>query len=952
MRKWLPVAAGVLVAVPLGIAQVTAGAAIPLSACLEQLASADPEAAAPAADPDAAEDESADPDKASGPCALRRSPESFAELANAHNAVAQRVAADSTADYAAAARQRIRLAESTAPKVSGAAGTWRPVGRGPLHADDPDYPNTFGEGFAELAGRVSDYAYDRTHGHLYASVASGGVWQSGDLGQTWHSIGDSLPTQTVGSIAYSPAGGGTLIAVTGDNAFGGNTYGGLGVFRSTNGGHTWRRAKGPPSGAQGFKAAVDPTDPRVIYAATGAGLFRSIDDGRTFHNVNLPTGERCQGNTFKKANCFFANVVTDVAAQAPDHFGNDGGTVLAAVGWRDGRRANFNGVPEAPANGLYRSATGKPGTFKRLDVDTNGFAPQRRVGRVELGAATGPEQDHGYIYAEVQDAVLFNNGTVEGLDVPNADVFGLTPTATPTYLNGIYVSSDFGKTWTQMADDNQMLSPSSGSVLAQLTPLGFGPGIQSWYDEWIQPDPTTEVGGVPTRLVFGLEELFENRVQVPQDGPSDFKAIGPYNANGGACLLVIASSACSRARGADPSNTTTHPDQHAGIFVPDRDGGVTLLAGNDGGNYRQHVDGGAGPGTDFTHEGFGKGAQDGFHTLLPYGVAASSDGVIYAGLQDNGEIRIAPNGRQVEVYGGDGVFTQVDPHHSRIAYEEYPGAVINVTSDGGKSWRDISPFVDNASFYTPLVMDPRNPKHLLTGGRQLVETTSGPQTGASSDTDWKEVFDLGKSKRGIENQVSAFAVDGKNVYAGYCGGCDPVRDHVKFFSGLATNVGGRKPPTPGTSNGWHKAPAKGLPQRFISSVTADPRNPRVVYVTLGASDLRPYAPPKATGDSGESAGGGHVYKSTDGGRTFRDISGNLERLPALWSVVRRGQLIVATTVGVFISGGTSGGRYALLGGNLPPAPVFSMQMVPGHPRQLVAASLGRGVYRYVFRRGQ
>src|SRR5215211_5920858 len=113
MRKWLPVAAGVLVAVPLGIAQVTAGAASPLSGCLEQLASADPEAAAPAADPDAAEDESADPDKASGPCALRRSPESFAELANAHNAVAQRVAADSTADYAAAARQRIRLAEST-----------------------------------------------------------------------------------------------------------------------------------------------------------------------------------------------------------------------------------------------------------------------------------------------------------------------------------------------------------------------------------------------------------------------------------------------------------------------------------------------------------------------------------------------------------------------------------------------------------------------------------------------------------------------------------------------------------------------------------------------------------------------------------------------------------------------------------------------------------------------
>jgi hypothetical protein len=955
MRNWIPVAVAAAVAVPLALAQVPGGAADPLSACLQQLSSPEADAAqtaepdAQAAEPDAAGGEG---EEASGPCALRNAPETFGDLANAQNAVAQRISADSTADYAAAARQRTRLAQSSGTRVSGAGGTWRPVGRGPLHADNPKYPSTYGDGFAKLAGRVSDYAYDKTHRQLYAAVASGGVWRSGDLGKTWHSVGDSLPTQTVGSIAYSRAQGGTLIAVTGDNAFGGNTYGGLGVFRSTNGGRSWRRAKGPPSGAQGFKAAVDPTHPSVIYAATGAGLYRSADDGRTFRNVNLPTGKRCHGNTFAKPNCFFANVVTDVAVQAPDRFGHKGGAVLAAVGWRDGRRPNFNGVPEAPANGLYRSATGQPGTFQRLDVNTNGFAPQRRVGRVELGAATGPAQNHGYIYAEVQDAVLFNKGTAEGLDAPGANVFGLTPTATPTYLNGIYVSKDFGRTWKQMADDNQMLSPSSGSVLAQLTPLGFGPGIQAWYDMWIKPDPTKEIGGIPTRLVFGLEELFENRNPTPQNGQSDFKAIGPYNANGGACLLVLASSACSNKQDANPNNTTTHPDQHAGLFVPDAKGGVTLLAGNDGGNYRQHVHSGVGPGTDFSHLGFGKGAQDGFNTLLPYGVAASSDGVVYAGLQDNGEVRIAPNGRQDEVYGGDGVFTAVDPHHSRIAYEEYPGAVINVTSDGGKTWRDISPFIDNASFYSPLVMDPRDPKHLLSGGQQIVETTSGAATGASSDTAWKTVFDLGKSKRGVKNQVGAIGVDGKDVYAGYCGGCDPVRDHVKFFSGLATNVGGSKPPKPGTSNGWHKVPAKGLPQRFISDVTIDPKNPRVVYVTLGASDLRPYAPPGATGNDGESRGGGHIYKSTDGGRTFRDISGNIKRIPALWSVVRHGQLIVATTMGVFISNGTSGGHYALLGKNLPAAPVFSMQLVPGHPRQLVIASLGRGVYRYTFPRGQ
>jgi hypothetical protein len=942
----------VLVAMPLALVRLSGsgdrGVEGPLSACLEQLGSG-AAGAAPSAEADAAGGESTDPDQGAGACALRNAPETYADLADASNAVAQRVAADSVADYATAARERSRLAESSAQPVPGANGTWRPVGRGPLHADDPNYPSTYGDGFADLAGRVSDYAYDPRHGRLYAAVASGGVWESGDDGTSWHSIGDSLPTQTVGSVAYSPAEGGTLIAVTGDNAFGGDTYGGLGVFRSTDDGRTWQRAKGPPSGAQGFKAAVDPTNPRVVYAATGAGLFRSNNDGRSFNNVDLPTGERCQGNTLHKQNCFFANVVTDVAVQAPDHFGHKGGTVLAAVGWRDGTRKNFNGVPEAPANGLYRSTSGRQGTFKRLPVNTDGFAPQQHIGRVELGAATGPRQNHGYIYAEVQDAVLFDKGTIEGLDVPNKGAFGVKPTATPTYLNGIYVSKDFGRTWTQMADDNQMLSPTSGSVLAQLTPLGFGPGIQSWYDEWIKPDPTKQIGGVPTRLVFGLEELYENREPVPQTGQSDFKAIGPYNANGGACLLVLATPACSKAQGADPSKTTTHPDQHAGIFIPDGKGGVTLVAGNDGGNYTQHV---RGPGSDFTPQGFGKGAQAGFHTLLPYGVAAAKDGVLYAGLQDNGEVRIAPNGRQTEVFGGDGVFTQVDPNHSNIAYEELPEAGINVTSNGGRTWRSIDPLVDNASFYAPLAMDPSNPKHLLTGGRQIVETTSGGQTGSSSATDWKTVFGLGHSKWGVDNQVSAIGVRGRNVYAGYCGGCDPVRDHLKFFSGLATNVGGSKPPKPGTSDGWHKVPAHGLPQRFISNVTIDPRDPKVVYVTLGASDLRPYAPPNATGASGESAAGGHIYKSTDGGRHFHDISGNLERVPALWSVIRHGQLIVATTMGVFISRGTSGGPYALLGRGLPAAPVFSMQLVPGHPRQLMIASLGRGVYRYTFPQGQ
>ena len=883
------------------------------------------------------------------PCGVRR-PEPFEELEAASAALGQRVGVDSPADALASAElQRRHAARRGSRRVPGTRGRWVPVGKGPLHADDPKYPDTYGNGFAELAGRISDYAQDPGHDRLYAAVASGGIWESGDAGRSWRSIGDSLPTQTTGSVEYSPAAGGTLIAVTGDNAFGGNTYGGLGVYRSTNDGRRWRRSKGVPNGVQGFKAAVDPTNPRVIYAATGAGLYRSTNAGRSFNNVKLPTGA-CKGTTFRRENCFFANIVTDVVVQAPDRFDNKGGSVLAAVGWRDGPRPNFNGKPEAPANGLYVSNSGKPGSFRDINEGAAGFTPQPRVGRVELGLASGPAQNHDYVYAIVQDAKLFTSGKVGGLDVPDGDT-GLS--ATPTYLNGVYVSDDFGQSWKVMTDTQQILLPTSGSTLAQLTPLGFGPGIQSWYNEWIAPDPTRQQGGVPTRLVFGLEEIYENRLPTPQDGRSDFRVIGPYNATGGPCLLVIATPACSQASGSNPNRFTTHPDQHAGIFIPEADG-VRLLAGNDGGNYTQRT---SGPLEDFSQAGFGRGDNEGFHTLLPYGVAASRDGVVYAGLQDNGEMKILPGGRQVEVYGGDGVFTQVEPRNSKIAYEEVPEAGISVTTDGGVSWRSIDPFVDNASFYSPLVMDPRNPKHLLTGGRQIVETRVGPRTTSPGDdptddrTDWKTVFDLGKSKRGEPNQVSAIAVKRRSAYAAYCGGCDPVRDKTKFFSGLATNVNvkGGGPRKGGRRNRWHKVKAKGLPQRFISNVTIDPKRRRVVYVTLGASSLRPYAPPNSLGPSGESSRGGHIYKSTDSGRHFRDISANLKRTPALWSMVVGKQLLVATTVGVFASRGKSGGHYELLGRNLPPAPVFSLARVPGKRKQIVAASLGRGVYRYKLR---
>lgn len=855
----------------------------------------------------------------------------------------------------AALAQRARLAGSSVP---GTRGDWTPVGNTPLIANEPDYNEVNGEGLVNLAGRIQDFAYDNRPGKdiVYVATAQGGVWRSLDRGDHWTSVSDTLPNLTTGSVAWSPAGGGpgTLAVVTGDSNGGGNSFSGTGVYSSTDGGATWRHATGVPSGLLGFRMAADPTNPLEFYAATGGGLFRSVDGAKTFENVDLPTGA-CAGKPAVHP-CFFANQVTDVVVQSPDQFGHAGGKVVAVVGWRAGAHPDADGHPQAPGNGLYGSATGVKGSFVRLAANPqDGFAPQVNIGRTELGAATGLAQDHEYLYAIVQDAAKFNSGVpvTDANEVP-APVLGVN-----NVLNGIYVSADFGVTWTKMADGEVMAqnAGAEGSALAGYAQTAgmYAPGVQAWYNEWIKPDPSRSDATLhaPTRLLFGLEEVWQNEetpVPQPMIGPTSFKVIGRYFA-GHTCFFLNVQQLpyCPNYRGEPQGGTTTHPDQHGAIFLPGPGEGVTLLVGNDGGAYRQ-VDKGS---DSFTNEKWQGGINNGFHTLLPYGVAVAKDGIVYAGLQDNGHLRIETSGRQIMTFGGDGTWALTDPDDSDTAYESVPGGAMSATTDGGKTWNSIDPGITGGAFVIQFAMDPKDSAHLGVGGRDIMETTNAPSA------TWKTVFDLGtvdnpgkppsQTDMSAANRVSAIDINGDASYVGWCGICDVVTGTGTFKSGIATNVGGDQPGEAGGTAGWHMAAANGLPQRLVTSVHVDPDNPRTVYVTLGGYS-RTWVPPGANGDTAANVGTGHVYKSTDAGEHFTDISGDLPDGPAGWVTHRGNQLLVATNFGVYASTSRNGGTWGLLGAtdDLPMAPVYHIVMRPGDPNELYASSYGRGIYRYRF----
>lgn len=893
-------------------------------------------------------------------CTPVREPEKFAELAamqaerNVISAGPMGYTPPGAVRAALAGKAAATAAASTVP---GAQGTFTPLGRTPLLSDVEEYPSTDGSGLADLAGRVDSFTYDDVNRRLFAAPGTGGVWMTTDLGGSWRSVGDTLPYQSVGAVAWSPDGraaDGTLLVVSGEASAGGNVYTGLGAFYSTDSGRTWRTAQGIPDGLMGFEIEVDPTDPKVVYAATSQGLFRSTDTGRSYTNVKLPTGS-CAGVTGYDNICQNANWVTDVEVQAPGGTTDvAGGAVLAAVGYRAGT-IPYPGTdtPQSPQNGLYRSDTGAVGSFTYLedvyaleDGVAVGFAPQRRVGRTELGSARGPEQDHGFLYAIVQDAVLFAGG-LNAVEAADPTVLS-GPVPNNTALNGIFVSPDFGLTWTRMADEIELQSPLTESALiGTFQATLYAPGIQAWYNMWISPDPTSATAsGVPTRLVFGLEEVWESRLSgTPQNGPTQsaepasFKVIGPYFADEACLALSLGLPVCPTTQ-TTPGNTTTHPDQQGGIWVPGADGEVTLVVGHDGGVNTQTV----ATGEALSKNEWGRGSQNGFNTLLPYHVAAARDGTVWYGLQDNGSGKIEPDGRQIMAFGGDGFYVAVDPEDSEIAYSEHTQADMRVTQDGGRSWRSIPPPVSLPNFGNPFVMDPTDPEHLMTAGPEVVQRT----TGAAGD--WVEVFNIDEEGLPARQMSSVELYDG-NAYVGYCQFCDIVNKNAEtgqiFQSGFATNVGGDEAPEKGTSAGWHHAAAKGLPDRFITSIQADPADPRTVYVTLSGYANRQWWPVGSFNDGNPNIGQGHVYKSTDAGETFTDISGSLPDVPARWVEYNRGQLLVGTDVGVFLSNNTSGQRWAALAG-LPHVPVTSLSTVPGKPDQVVLSTFGRGAWKYTF----
>jgi photosystem II stability/assembly factor-like uncharacterized protein len=323
----------------------------------------------------------------------------------------------------------------------------------------------------------------------YFGATGGGVWKSTDGAMTWTSVFDKEGTSAIGSLAVSASDPNIVYVGTGEGCIRGNASHGDGIYKTVDGGKTWKNMGLRDSRAIG-KLIVDPKNPdRVLVAALGhpygpnteRGIFRTIDGGKTWEKVlykDENTGGIDLAFDLQNANIVFASLwqarrmpwaLSDGGPGSGLYRSNDGGTT-----WK---QLQEHGLPEPPygrigvavaassdrvyalieaaEGGIYRSDDGGE-TWELINGNRSFW--QRAWYYMHIIA---DPQDPDTVYVANVDFYRSTDGahTFNKVKVPHGDNHGMwIDPKNPRRMivsndGGVTVSLDGGKTWTR--EDNQ-----------------------------------------------------------------------------------------------------------------------------------------------------------------------------------------------------------------------------------------------------------------------------------------------------------------------------------------------------------------------------------------------------------------------------------------------------------------------------------------------------------------
>ena len=752
-------------------------------------------------------------------------------------------------------------------------------------------------------GRVVDIEAPSAHPDtLIVAFASGGLWRTDNRGTSWTPLFDQESSVTIGDFAIADADGQVLYLGTGENNSSRTSYAGTGVFKTTDGGGTWRNVGLTDSQHIG-RVLVDPRDPRTVYVAAAGHLYTENAERGVYKTTD-------GGGSWTRA--LFVDERTGAIDLVQDPAQPD---VLYAATWERARTA-ANFLESGPGSAIWKSTDA--GThWARL---AGGLPTGATVGRIGLAlAASRPSTLYAVIdnqerrpqsepfdeeappgaltprrlrslgpaaFARLDDAVvarfLKENGfpktlkparlkadvkagrisvadLVAWLEDANRDLF-----TSPVIGSEVFRTDDGGAHWRRTHDK-------------RIEKVFYSYG---YYFARIAVDPTD-----PERVYFGGVPLLGST-----DGGRTWKGLD--------------------ARG-------VHGDHHVLYIDPRAPQRVAL--GNDGG-LNLSFDRGA-TWTRVNNLPVGQFTTLALDNARPYNIVG--------GLQDNGVMRgpsVYKAGKAdpdawKEIYGGDGSAVAVDPKEANVVYAASQfGAASRLDLKTGKK-EPIRPRAELSAkkkekplrynWVAPFILSPHSREILYFGANRLYRSFDRGATWSAISPDLTSSPEQGDVPFGTITSVSESPQTFGTLYAG--------TDEGKVWG---TRDGGTT---------WTDLSAGLAPSRWVTRVLASAHDEATVYAAQSGYRNDDFA--------------AYLFRSTDFGKTWQPLAAGLPAEPV--NTVREDPkaahlLYVGTDSGAFASL-DAGKTWIALTGGLPRVAVHDLLV---HPREgdLVLATHGRSVF--------
>jgi hypothetical protein len=346
---------------------------------------------------------------------------------------------------------------------------------------------------------------------------------------------------------------------------------------------------------------------------------------------------------------------------------------------------------------------------------------------------------------------------------------------------------------------------------------------------------------------------------------------------------------------------SVHVDQHALAFKPGDPN--SLILGNDGGLYRS-----SNAGSSFT-----KVQSLPVTQYYEIGIDKANPQRLYGGTQDNGTNRTLTGAVNdwTSIYGGDGFYVIVDHTNPNVIYAESQNGYLGKSTNGGSSFSSATSGISSSektNWSTPVIMDPNNNNVLYYGTNKVYRTTNAASSWTAISPD---LTNGNQARLGTVTTIAVAKTNSNTIIAG--------TDDANVW--ITTNSG----------TNWTKV-SSSLPYRWVTRVAFDPTNDNIAYVTYNGLKWRDPQP--------------HVFRTTNRGQTWTDISSNLPDAPVNAFDIdpnRPNVLFVGSDVGAYVSF-NSGGSWQFLGSGLPMVSVYDFKIHPT-ANYLVAGTHGRSMYK-------